>query len=84
MTTVTEADLESTALDRMATVGWQTSHDPEIAPNTPGSERTPDYGQVVLKRRLRDAFTELNPRLPASALGDALRKLTRPEGTTLE
>ena len=40
--------------------------------------------QVVLERRLRDALARLNPSLPASALDDALRKLTHPEGATLE
>ena len=54
-----------------------------IAPDTPGAERT-DYGEVVLERRLRDALDRLNPDLPAAALDDAFRKLTRPEGPTLE
>ena len=43
-----------------------------------------DYGQVVLERRLRDALAELNPDLPVDALDDALRRLTRPQGSTLE
>ena len=33
---------------------------------------------------MRAAIADLNPGLPASALDDALRKLTRPEGSTLE
>ena len=37
-----------------------------------------------MERRLRDALAILNPDLPASALDDAYRKLTRPEGSTLE
>jgi type I restriction enzyme R subunit len=39
---------------------------------------------VVLYRRLRDALARLNPELPPDALADAFRKLTRPEGATLE
>ena len=39
---------------------------------------------MVLERRLRDAVGNLNPDLPSPALDDALRKLTRPEGSTLE
>ena len=39
---------------------------------------------MVLDRRLRDALTLLNPSLPASALDEAVRKLTQPEGATLE
>ena len=49
----------------------------------PGAERS-DYGEVLLARRLRDALARLNPDLPAAALEDAFRKLTRPEGSTLE
>ena len=39
---------------------------------------------MVLERRLRDALADLNPGLPAEALDDALRRLTSPEGSTLE
>ena len=81
--TITEADVEEAALDWLRDIGWQVVHGPDMAPDTPGSERS-DYGQVVLERRLRDALGELNPGLPADALDDAFRKLTRPEGATLE
>ena len=81
--TITEADVEEAALDWLRDIGWQVVHGPDMAPDTPGSERS-DYGQVVLERRLRDALGELNPGLPAEALDDAFRKLTRPEGATLE
>ena len=59
------------------------AHGPDIAPDTPNAERG-DYSQVVLERRLRDALAALNPGLPTSALDDAYRKLTRPQGSTLE
>ena len=83
MTTLTESDVETAALDWLATLGWQVAHGPDIAPDTPGSERA-DYGQVVLERRLRDTLARLNPSLPAPALDAALRRLTQPEGATLE
>ena len=83
MTTLTESDVEQVALGWLANVGWQVSYGPDIAPDTPGAERT-DYGQVVLARRLRDALAAMNPDLPSEALEDAFRKLTRPEGATLE
>ena len=83
MTTLTEADVEQAALDWLAGVGWQVAHGPDIAPDTPNAERT-DYGQVVLERRLLDTLAALNPSLPTEALDDAYRKLTRPEGSTLE
>ena len=83
MTAITEADIEQAALEWLSAVGWQVEHGPDIAPDTPKAERT-DYGQVVLERRQRGALAKLNPGLPADALEDAHRKLTRPEGSTLE
>ena len=83
MTTITETVVEEAALAWLADLGWSVAHGPDIAPDTPNAERA-DYGQVVLERRLRDALAELNPALPLDALDDAFRKLTRPEGSTLE
>ena len=83
MTSFTESTVEDAALSWLETLGWRVAHGPDIAPDTPGGERS-DYGQVVLERRLRDAFGRLNPDLPAEALDDAFRRLTRPEGATLE
>ncbi len=83
MTTITEADVEQAALDWLAGVGWGVAHGLDIAPDAPNAERA-DYGQVVLERRLRDALATRNPALPADALDDAFRRLTRPEGATLE
>ena len=83
MTPLSEADVEQTALEWLAALGWQMAHGPDIAPDAPNAERG-DYGQVVLQRRLRDALAVLNPSLPVDAIDDAFRKLTRPEGSTLE
>ena len=83
MTTLNEADVEQAALDWLSGLGWQVLHGPDVAPETPAAERD-DYGQVVLEHRLRDVLAELNPSLPLSALDDACRMLTRPEGSTLE
>ena len=83
MTTLSESTVESAALEWLSTLGWQTAHGPDIAPDTPGAERAA-YGQVVLEQCLREAFSRLNRSLPASALDDALRRLTHPEGATLE
>ena len=83
MTTLTEADVEQAALDWLVALGWSVAHGSDIAPDAPGAERD-DFGDVVLERRLRDALASLNPDLPVSVLEDAFRKLTRPEGSTLE
>jgi len=82
MARLTESDVEKAALDWLESIGWRVAHGPDIAPDTPATERT-DYGKVVLAGRLRGALARLNPDLPADALEDAFRKLTRPEGADL-
>ena len=81
--TFTESEVEAAALEWLEGLGWLVAHGPNIAPHAADSERT-DYSEVVLEHRLRDALGRLNPALPAEALEDALRKLTQPEGSTLE
>ena len=80
---LSESTIEAVALDWLASLGWTMAHGPDIAPNTPAPERA-DYGAVVLGERLRSALAYLNPDLPADALDDALSRLTRPTGATLE
>ena len=75
MTTISEADVEEIALKHLRDLGWDTAYGPDI-------ER--DYSQVVFEDRLRDALARLNPKLPDDALDSAYRKLTQPEGSSLE
>jgi type I restriction enzyme R subunit len=82
MDSFTESTVEQAALAWLESVGWSVRHGAEIAPGELAAERS-DYGQVVLEQRLRDAFAQLNRNLPAVALDDAFRKLTRPEGAEL-
>ena len=83
MTTFTESEVEEAALEWLKGLGWTVAHGPDIAPGTSDAERD-NYDQVVLERRLRDVIDKLNPELLESALGDAYRKLTRSEGSSLE
>ena len=80
---VSEAEVEQVALCWLSSLGWQVAYGPDIAPDTPGAERD-DFTQVVLEERLRDALFNLNPGLPASALGTGLRNLINADGPTLE
>jgi type I restriction enzyme, R subunit len=80
---MTESIIEQATLAWLERLGWMVKHGPEIAPGELAAERS-DYGQVMLAQRLQDALAQLNPTLPAEALADAFRKLTRPEGPTLE
>ncbi|HSW10806.1 MAG TPA: type I restriction endonuclease subunit R [Bacillota bacterium] len=77
-----ESTVEHAALAWLEAAGWRIAHGPDIAPDMPAAERR-DYSEVVLARRLREALARLNPSLPAGALEDAFRKLTRLEGADL-
>jgi len=78
MTHLTESDVENAALAWLKSLGWQIEHGEEIAPDGPRPERS-DYNRVVLEDRLRQALAALNPELPAEALEDGFRRLTRPD-----
>ena len=82
-TLISEDIVEQATLAWLENLGWSVAHGPDIVSDSPNAERN-DYSQVVLERRLRDALAELNPNLPVGAVDDALRKLTCPQGTTLE
>jgi type I restriction enzyme R subunit len=77
-----ESEIEQAALSWLTNLGYTILHGPDIAPGEWLAERD-DYGQVVLERRLRDALARLNPTIPADALDEAFRKLTRPESPSL-
>lgn len=79
MNQLSESNVEEVCLDWLAELGWQVVRGSHMAPEAAGAERD-DYGQVILERRLRESLVRLNPDLPASALTDALHKLTRLEG----
>ena len=83
MTSFTESEVEDVALKWLEGLGWTVAHGPDIAPGTSDAERD-NYDQVVLEQRLTNAVDRLNADLPYQAREDALRKLTRPEGATLE
>ena len=83
MTDFSESDIEKTTLKWLAKLGWKVLHGPDIAPGTTNAERN-SYAQVVLKKRLHDSLSQLNPHLPDAALEDALHRLARPDGATIE
>src|SRR2546422_6285873 len=79
-----ESAVEDAALAWLAGLGWQVKHGPDIAAGEPGAERSgPAYRDVILERRLREALTRLNARLPVEAIDDAFRKLTRADAPSL-
>ncbi|MBI2997373.1 MAG: type I restriction endonuclease subunit R, partial [Deltaproteobacteria bacterium] len=83
MANFTESVVEDAALAWLESLGYTVKHGPEIGPGELFAERA-DYGQVVLADRLRQALARINPTLPAEAIDDAFRKITRLEGATLD
>lgn len=78
----TESIVEQAALAWLESIGYTILYGPEIAPGEPAAERD-NYEQVMLELRLRQALQRLNPKVPAEALEDAFRKLTRPDSPSL-
>lgn len=80
----TESVVEDAALGWLEALGYAVLHGPQIAAGEPAAERRdPGYRDVVLERRLRNALARSNPELPAEALEDAFRKLTRIDAPSL-
>jgi type I restriction enzyme R subunit len=63
-------------------LGYEILHGPEIAPGEPFAERQ-SYGDPLLPERLREALIQLNPDVPETALGEALRKITLADAPSL-
>ena len=81
MSSFTESIVEEAALAWLEALGYVVLHGPEIAAGEPGAERSdPNYRDVVLDGRLRQALFRLDPDLPSEALEDAYRKLMRISG----
>ena len=80
---IDESGVERAALEWLDSTGWVVVHGPDVGPDAPIPERR-DYGEVVLSARFRSAVARLNPDLASDALDDALRRLRRPIGGTLE
>ena len=84
MTAFTESVVEEAALAWLEGLGYSILHGPAIAAGQPDAERSdPGYHDVVLEGRLRQALERLNPDLPADAIEDAYRKITRADAPSL-
>lgn len=84
MPSFTESVVEDATLGWLEALGYAVLHGPDIAVGETGAERSdPNYRDTILERRLRQALVRLNPNLPAEALEDAWRKLTRVDAPSL-
>ncbi|MBC7348459.1 MAG: type I restriction endonuclease subunit R [Candidatus Aminicenantes bacterium] len=78
-----ESEVEQAALSWLESLGWVIKSGADMVPGGLFTERQ-DYHQVFLNQRLMDALRRLNPTLSEDALKDAFRRLTQPEGASLE
>jgi type I restriction enzyme R subunit len=82
MTHFTESIIEETALNWLKEMGYTILFGGDIAPEEPAAERE-NYGEVILAGRLKEGLKRINPNVPAEALEDAYRKITRPASPSL-
>ena len=82
LNTIDEFDIEQTALDWLAGMGYSVLHGPDIAPETPGAERS-RYEDVVLTQRLRDSVARMNPTMPAESQDEAVQRILSPNSPSL-
>jgi len=85
MNKITEDAIEQTTLEWLENLGYEIVYGPDIAFDGQAPERdaTANYTDVVLFGRLRSALERINPALPADAIDEAVRKITRPESPSL-
>jgi len=83
MSAFTESTVEVAALSWLESLGWIVKSGADMVPGGLFTERQ-DYHQIFLTQRLMDALRRLNPALSEDALKDAFRRLTQPEGASLE
>ena len=81
-TTFTESTVEEAVLEWAGGLDYAVLHGPEIAPGEPVAERT-TFADVVLIGRLQEAIARLNPKIPADARDEALRRVLRTETPNL-
>src|SRR5437879_4599421 len=83
-TRITESVVEDAALAWLEALGYTLLHGPDIAAGEPHAERSdPNYRDVVLDGRLRQALIRLNPDLRHEALEDVYRKLMHSDAPSL-
>jgi type I restriction enzyme R subunit len=72
-----ESQLEVATLEWFEELGYESVYGPEIACDGEYPERE-DFSDVVLSERLRSALTLINPKLPSTAIDEALRQVLIP------
>lgn len=71
---MTEEKIEQSALELLASLGWQVLHGPDIGPDGTGER---EFRDVVLTERLRRSLARINPHIPTPKIDEALRRLVQ-------
>lgn len=79
---ITESEVEQVALDILFELKYKVIYGPDIAPEGTKPERH-SYADVILVGRLREAIDRLNPKIPAEAKDEALKRILRSESPDL-
>ena len=82
MAYLSESIVEHAALEWFRGLGYDVVKGPDMPPGPQMLRKS--YADTIFSSVVRSVLGRLNPELPAEALDDALRKLTHPEGATLE
>ncbi len=77
-----ESEVEEAAFSWFHEIGYALAYGPDLLQDGSSPER--DESTVILRDRVYSSLRRLNPDLPASAIEDAFRRLTRPDGLNLE
>lgn len=77
-----ETTIEEAALELFGSLGYTILHGPTIAPGELFAERS-SYSDVVLVGRLKEALARINPKIPAEAIEEPIRKTLHPDSPSL-
>lgn len=76
MKPITEDNIEQYSIEELQKMGFQYVHGVTISPDGESAERSA-YDDIILKQRLLNAITKLNPSIPANACNQALNEVLR-------
>ena len=76
MIKLNEDAIETLAIERLKTLGYQYIHGAEIAPDSASPERE-SFADVLLIERLRQAVKRINPSIAQPALDEAIKTIQR-------
>lgn len=76
MTSITESQIESFAINFLKKEGYAHLFGPDIAPDSETSERT-SFEDVLLLKKLKSAVLRINPSIPQEVCVDAIKQVER-------